>query len=341
MIALLLALVGAAAAAVPVQLPPGESAAAWAEPLAMAGLVVGSASGGANVQIRSAASGWVLVVRSADGRVHEVPVSPATTDAAREDIGWLASSLLDGVSVPSGPAPVAPPPPAAASAPSRTVRPSAPVVVAPAPAPVQPPSAVVPEPAPEPAPVPPAVSVTIEPLPAPGETQRVRLSIGAGSALALRPGTGPTADFAIDTGVLPRVPVYLGFAVSGTPPAPLTQLVGDQTLSNVDLSFIIGYHPDAPVAPRADLGVGVAWRQFKEADAIVAIVPFPTLSVRGGVAFRVADWASVEPGVRLGADLRGADLAMDGGKPVALSPWSFGLGVTFRSTFDVANVESR
>ncbi len=345
MTTLLLLLVATARGAVPVQLPPGESPAAWSEALALAGLIVGGPSAGANVAIRDAGSTWLLSVRDAHGQTHEVSVSPARSAAAREDIGWLAASLLESVSVPSGSPPAAPP---AAPPTAPPVKPPPAVVRTPKPPPVAAPAvAEVPEPPPpalEPAPEPvaPPATATLEPVTPPeARPPPLRLSVGVASSLSLRPGASPTPAFSLDIGVLPQIPVYVGVGVAGAPAAALTRIVGDQTLSTVDVEVLVGFHPDPPVPVRLDLVAGVAWREFREADNIVAIVPFPTLEARAGFAFHLTDWAAVEPGVRLAADLRGADLTLDGGERVALSPWTVGVGVTFRSTFAVADVQSR
>ena len=342
MTGLLLLLVAVARGAVPVQLPPGESASAWSEALALAGLTVGSPSAGANVTIRESGSTWVLSVRDAHGQIHEVPVSPARSAAAREDIGWLAASLLESVSVPSGSPPAAPavtPPPAVV----RSARPPALVVAAPpavarAPDPLPP----VAEPAPVAEPVVPPLTAALAPA-APPEARPdpLRISVGVASSLSLRPGASPTPSFSLDIGVLPRIPVYFGVGVAGAPAAALTRIVGDQTLSTVEVEALVGFHPEPPVPVRLDLVGGIAWREFREADNIVAILPFPTVEARAGFAFHLADWAAVEPGLRLAVDLRGADLTLDGGERVALSPWTLGIGVTFRSTFAVADVQSR
>jgi hypothetical protein len=375
----LLALVAAVWAAVPVQLPPDESAGDWAEPLALAGLAPGSSGTGPAVVVVAVGEDWQLRVRDRGGVAHVVTVPRPHTAAAREDIAWLASSLVDAVEVPSAPDPApapapvpaprasqperivaAPPRPAPSLAPAvapesppeTTGLPSATPAVPPpvlppepasAPTATSPPTPTVTAPATPPSAPPPATvlpaaesppSVTVVP-PGP-RTSTVRLSLALASSLSLRPGLGPTPGFAVDLGLLPAPPLYAGVAVEGLLPAPLTRLGGGETLADVTLAGVVGFHPEGQVPMRVDLAAGMAWRRFDDGDRLVAIVPFPTAAAEVGIAFPLSSWVALEPLARGGVDLRGVDLTEDGGAPVALSPWSAGVGLRLRSTFSVA-----
>jgi hypothetical protein len=133
---LALGLTRAALAATPVSLPPGENPANWAEALELAKLAAGPPGNGAWVQIENHGDTWLLRVRDGNGKIEETAVPPPTTQQEREDLLWLARSLLhipagqtswDDVPIPAGQPVVV----AAATPPP----PPAPVVVAPPPAP--------------------------------------------------------------------------------------------------------------------------------------------------------------------------------------------------------------
>lgn len=331
----LLLLLGLALAATPVTLPPGESAADWAEAFALAGLTAGS-GGAVGVVITEVGGAWSIRVRDASGHTRETTVARPTTAGAREDVAWLVSSLVDAATV-RGTAPIAAPPPAApaprVSTPAPTPPPAPVVTVAPpppAPAVVTPPP--LPEPVP-PAPVePPPAVVAAEPTPAP----EVSLSLGVSSAVALKPGVAPGAALGFELGVVPVGALHLGVGVHGGLPATFTRLPGERRLSDVTLVGVAGWHPSGRVSPTVDVAGGVAWRQFGEDGRLVALAPFPTLEVAGGLALPLRSWFVIEPAVALAVDLRGADLVVDGGAPEQLSPWSTRLGVRLRSTFPVS-----
>ena len=99
-----------ALAAIPFQLPPGEDVGDWEGPLALGGMAPGVADQAPAVLLRASPDRWVLEVRrSRDQRV-EIQVDPARSEAAREDLVWLALSLLQGSASPSQPdaAPIPP-----------------------------------------------------------------------------------------------------------------------------------------------------------------------------------------------------------------------------------------
>ncbi len=95
-------LIAAASATVPVELPPEQPAAAWAELLRAADMAPGPAAGFPAVHIEAGTRGWTLLVRDSSGAEHRVTVSPPTDEATREDLVWLAASLLRPVVPPDG-----------------------------------------------------------------------------------------------------------------------------------------------------------------------------------------------------------------------------------------------
>jgi hypothetical protein len=97
-----------AAWALPVSLPPESVSEDWEEALRVAGL--DTRQGGA-VALASGPEMWTLTVTDATGDVHRVQVPAPANHADREEIAWLAASLLEVEPAPSLPAPSLPPPP--------------------------------------------------------------------------------------------------------------------------------------------------------------------------------------------------------------------------------------
>ncbi|MBN1337163.1 MAG: hypothetical protein JXB39_14480, partial [Deltaproteobacteria bacterium] len=185
---LFLLLVAAVYGEVAFGLPPGQAATEWQDALSLAGFR--AAQGSADVMLVPAASGWTLRVRDPSGRVREVAVPTVRTAEDRENVAWLAKSLLRtsvtvdlGLSDTGGSAPetahawdaVAPspvPPPSTRAPPHVSARLDAgvrPERVSAAPTRRPEPSAVAPAPPEPPAstpPTPPVVASTPPPLPA-------------------------------------------------------------------------------------------------------------------------------------------------------------------------------
>lgn len=154
--------------AVPLLLPPTEDASGWAEPAAMAGFELDVEKSASWAQLEAGDGTWTLVVRDELGDERRIEIAEPATQADREELVFLASSLL----TPSDPGPVADAP--------------APV---PQPAPVPPPPAratpdvvTLPEPEPEPD------------LAALEWTARLDAGIGLGHGEAPRPVLAPAAE---------------------------------------------------------------------------------------------------------------------------------------------------
>jgi len=339
----LLLLLALGFAATPVTLPPGEPAADWAEALALAGLTQGGA-GTVGVVVLDEGATWRIRVRDASGQTREAVVPRPTTAGAREDVAWLMSSLVDSVSVRRTEPPPAPaaPAPRPVPAPAPVPVPAAPVAAVSTPAPPVEPATPVPAPVPVPEPTPAPIveptPVVTAPATPPARAPDVSLSLGVSSAVALKPGVAPGAALGFDLGVVPIPALYLGLGVHGGLPATLTQLPGERRLSDVSLLGEIGWHPSAGVvSPTLDLAGGVAWRQFADNGQLVALAPFPTVEIAGGVALPVRSWLALEPSLAVGAYLRTTDLVVEGGAPERMSPWAARLGVRLRSTFPVSS----
>src|SRR4051794_23467741 len=94
-LSLLLHLVVARAqCAVPVQLPAQEKPADWQQALSLAGLAPGAPGDGAWVEVVAGPTQWTVRVRDTRGVVHEAPIPPPVSEQDREDLAWLAASLV-------------------------------------------------------------------------------------------------------------------------------------------------------------------------------------------------------------------------------------------------------
>ncbi len=122
-----------ALAAVPLVLPSGEVAADWERLAAMGGLDPVPAAEGAGPRVIIVADGgrWRVEARDARGAVRVVHVAPPRTEAEREDLVWVAQSLLYGTGGAAGAAPASPATPAKV-APSKVAAKAAPAKPAPA-----------------------------------------------------------------------------------------------------------------------------------------------------------------------------------------------------------------
>jgi hypothetical protein len=293
-----------ARAAVPVVLPAGEDPAAWQDALGLAGMTVGPPGAGASVELVVRAGAWLLRVKDASGRLQEVSVAPPHTAQEREDVLWLAQSLLHPLSGGStwadvgaapGRAPPAPPVPSAsptaAPAPSAVTTPPRSAAASPPAAPAA--SAISGAP-PRSAPV---ASVQTPPPPAGGAVAPPASAPGPGAPAVPPPGTTPSSTPPPATTTAPAPTAAAPTAAAPTAAAPVPTPSG-------------AAHPTRP-APWGLLGVGVGWR----ADAALA----PGVRGAGGIAIgrhlRLglgADWmperglTDLGPGRHVGAvDLMG------------------------------------
>ena len=95
-----LSLAGSVWAAVPFELPPGETPSEWTAALTLAGFKAGDVGVGVGVELVAAGETWRVVVHDPRGGTRTVGVAPPATMQARQDIAWMAQSLLDPVVVP-------------------------------------------------------------------------------------------------------------------------------------------------------------------------------------------------------------------------------------------------
>ncbi len=301
-------------AAVPVTLPRGQSLSDWREPLMLAELEPGEPGEGAWVMLASAESGpWWLVVHRADGSVERVSVQEPCTATDREEIAFLAASLLQ----PLAPVRVAPPPVPEVVVPPRVSPPRRPV--APPPPPPPPPE---PMPAPAPAPAPPAAQVSVELIPATQFDGAVGLipALGAGVELLMaeewvvggwvqRPRT---ADLMLVGGEQPLTRTDVGLSL-GVAPASDLRLTAGPVLSQRRVEVDGGPTSEGTLLMlRSDL------RYVWALPSRMAVVPSAWISTDLGSTLLVSDGDERPGSSRLGGGLA---LALRRTWPVAEVPW--------------------
>lgn len=290
----------------------------WADPLALAGLSVGAPGAGPYVEIVAAGSGWIVRVRDRAGEMHEAPVAPALTPQQREDVAFLAASLLEPMGVPVEARPAPPPPPAAPRPRTPPVEPK-PEEAAPEPPPVEPA-------APEPPPVEPAPP---EPAPAPPPPPAPRLQGRLGGAVELRPfGTVTGVAWAELQLVGGPLRPTLGGAWAG--PSRLATIEADARHQAADAWLGLVYAADAPA--RFDVGItaGLSVRPFTQRGESRGTAYVPVVTTRVEVPVRATPWLQVEPGVQLAIDTVEVDVRTPDGENVRVGDWSLRVGVALR-----------
>lgn len=225
------AVLGEAAAAVPVLLPPQVDPEPWATPLSLAGLVVGPPGEPPFAVVTLFGDGWMLLVADRAGTVHRVELPVASTVEDREEIAFLVASLVEPPPAPPpAPAPARQPAPAPAPAVARAPRP-APVVEEP------PPQASAPAPPP-----PPAVRASPPSLlslagtavagggAAPGVQLRAAADVGLTETWALQLGAGGAPPRAVDaTSTMRSIEAWVG--ATARAPTPWVPWVDRGTLT--------------------------------------------------------------------------------------------------------------
>lgn len=290
-----------------IELPAGESRDAWAETLAIAGLLAEIHGDGPWVSVRIEGDKWRLVATDAFGNRRDVVVKIPKNESDREDVAILAASLLRPVNLaaaePKRPAnPMLAPAPAslavaqAIRAPEPTVPRRPPAIATPAESPVanvikplgvagEGPGVALPQPLapPEVGAVPAELPVAVaEASPAPttvpvvpGDVARVR-SEEATESNEL-PVDLPAKPLAIAAEVPSLPPPVLPVEPAETKPRPAS---GWATL---DIGGAIAVRSDAAAAADLSLGVGIAWERVGLRAVGTWLAPAPLLSQGGRV----------------------------------------------------------
>lgn len=305
-----------AAAAPLVALPPGESEERWRRALALVDLSVG-APAESSVWIEAAAGRWTVRVRDAAGDERSMTVDRPATQREREQVAFLASSLLEpvvDVPLPPAPTPVEPR--------RRRARPrpeSAPL-----------PEPVTPEPV-RPLPPPTAWRPPAEPWVPGGRSwgaivrQRPVAWGAAGLEITGRAGGRPMVGASVSGG-LPVVGPWhaVGGVFAGAP--SLLQPVDEART----VQMVRGWASVMGAAGRISAGpaVGVSWRRFAEPEGPVLAAWLPDLGLDGMLTVPVGP-AAVRVRAHIGWDLVPVDLIVGDASPQRQAPLGWGLGVTF------------
>jgi hypothetical protein len=286
----------------PVELPSSEDPADWEAALEMAGLTAGPPASGPWVRLRLADAGWLLQVRDRDGALHEVQVDAPTSSEQREDLLWLAVSLLH-------PSKTAPPP-----EPKPEVRRSPPPITLdrdpepepePVPEPLTPPP---PPPPPEPEPEP--VAEVVEPEPEPEPVAEVVEPEPEPVAEVVEPEPEPVAEV-VEPEPEPEPPLPepepepepVVATVRISPhelwPAERPRMFGTIALG---IDGVIGASPTASLS--LDLGVDLAgWLRLGGSAAVVGpsvlLYPDDATLMYGGDLVPLAAWVTPTPNRRM------------------------------------------
>ncbi len=226
----LLARPAQAAPAMTMTLPVGTALGAWAEAAALGGFRLGADAAGPHVAITADAAGWHLHAVDAAGVTRDAVVAAPGSSQDREDLVWLARSLLTpvgqggwgAVSAPADPVATATPLPPVPSAPgARVAVARAPSVSAPSES--TPVAALVPAP-------PRSIAVATTPAPVAGS---VSATAAAAAVIPAWPADSPGATaapvaLAAPSGPANSPPVA---SVSSPPPVASVSLAGLETRS--------------------------------------------------------------------------------------------------------------
>ncbi len=291
---------GSGAHAEPISLPPSEDPDVWEEPLMLAGLDVGEPGAGAGALLTPGTDQWTLMVRDRAGVLHEVRVAAPTSAAQREEIAFLAASLLEPVVQPVLAPVVAPPP-----LPPR-----------PRPKPVPKPKPV-PPPPPVPVPVAPAPPVAPEPEPTP----RVRLA--AGPVIRFSPVHAPALGLSLATEIEVGSHLHAGPVARLGTSSTLRGQREPRVVSAGDLGLRAGWSHGAPIDPTSspalrallptvDAELALSRRRYLEADVQVAVYTVPVAGLVMAWPVEVPAGFGVRPTLQLSTDLRAVRIREQG-----------------------------
>ncbi len=346
----MLLFIGLVFAETPFRLPGTEPVEVWQAPLRLAGFTAGPGDDpdGAWAAIEVSGTRWVLVVHDRAGVRREASVAIPSSARQREELVWLAQSLLDPGEPPFaavGPAPTAPraapATPGASSAPPRRPTPRSPEGPASTPAAPEPtatapePTPAAPEPTASPSPEVPATASTpipppsdpldpVDPLepPAPARHPPPTLAPSLTMRALVRGGAPPA--FGGDAGLTLahrafRAQLQLGLtSPSGI---DLDPTVAEASAATAHSDLLLGAGTTlGPVALMALAGGALARVQFREEgeDAGAAWIPAAVARVGLGVA---AGPLQIGVETTIGRDLRAVRVDVAG---VAQDAWSTG-----------------
>lgn len=285
-------------ASVPVELPPGEATDSWEEPLMLAGLALGAPGEGPYVVARPVGDGWQLQVRDRAGGLREVSVARPGDAAAREELAFLAASMLQPAVLTSM-APVEP----AAPSPEPVQKPR------PRPAPAQPD----PEPEVE-------VVAAVEAAPAtatvtPLQDDSAWLVVSAGTGLRISTATRPGAGVAVGVGVGATTSSRLsgGLELHGWFPTVLADYDWNRSEGATEAWLLGSWAPLQTLPLSAGLGVGVSSRAYRMADAQVDRIAVPVGAAHLTLSTPLRSALGLEVSLRGQLDLRSTEIILGDG----------------------------
>lgn len=352
----------ALAASFAIRLPPGEVPADWAESLAMAGLVASTASTGPRVEVVAEGSNWRVRAYDGRGATRELVVAAPRSPGAREDVAFLAASLVrplasaaaaaatapaaaaaapPGVALAAEARPTSPLPPPTAATTTAPRPPAAPPPAAPSPETATPaPAAATATPSPAPptesaAPVPPAPdaavatpTVVIEPVVDPAVVAPPAgwwVGLGATGAAAVR------TDSAVAPAVGGRFEAGRGrwagtLRASWAAPATMQALEAQPRVAETTLAAGAEWLP-GPASVGAHAGAVLLAVSSAEGSALGNLVVAPVVGVDAGWRVRPLDPLVVEPFVGLSVVTRKVSLLTVAEGKSTVEPWRLRLGV--------------
>ncbi len=339
MIALLLAAVALAEPAVLV-LPPGESPDLWRTPATLVGLELGSAGTGPQVSVEVHGASLRLVARDSQGNQKAMTVPAPRTAAEREDLLWLAVSLVDALAHPqtregmaqetirpasppatrrASPSAPKPPPPRPArphvdTEPSSQQEPAAPAL-----APASPPLVVVSV----------QVSPHLEALPTlEAARPRPHPTLWVGPRLWARPETTPTGGVELGLGASLGTGARLGAGLAWTGTQTLSGPESLVQMREADLFAGLWWSPpEARVGPLVGLALDLSWRSYAQDGAKIAENQVLGVASELGLAWRLSPRTTLALSARGSLDLASTQLQRADGTTLPRSPLLGGAGI--------------
>lgn len=306
-------------------LPPGEPASEWTEAASLGGFRLGLESTGDRVQITVDGARWRIHVVDADGVVHDVVVTAPGSSQAREDLVWLARSLLTPVAHGGWATVAAPSLGALSSAPAPgPAPPLSPQPLGPSAPPAEPAAITASPPAPAvdvpPAPVagvglPSAVSTPLSLDPAQDASALATranpagVSAGVGGLVAYRADIGVAAGLRVD--LLGQVGwLRVGGAAGWQPAVALVGLKEERSASELVFGAEVGWQGAGRLRPAVLGGAGLSVRSFMQGKLVVDRVPTPYVGLRAALGWAVRPGIVLEPWAAGTLDLGRVELAV-------------------------------
>lgn len=298
-------------AATPLTLPPTEATEDWAAAVALVGFELAPPGDGPWVVLIAAVPEWQLLVQDSAGAVHRVSSPPPRSEVEREELLFLATSLLHA-DAPLGDE-------VGAAADEETSA----VVVARA------------EPAPRPAspaaPEPPLAAEPLAPAPAPlpeaGPPAPSGSSLGLGALARQGAGAGPRPGLLLRLVLEGPGGVALGLDARALSAAALRDQPEERTVAAVGAGAHLGLRLAESLRPTLWLGPALELRSFREGGEARGRPWVGLAEAWGSLDLPVAGGVIITPALGAGLALRPVEILDEGGRS-RLSPLTVGLSLT-------------